>query len=85
MFRHIGPQLGFVHRLVWANLWLFGPVLKSRLARLADQVLLFEGGRIERADLNLFHGVNERMGIANFAEIVAFYRLLVVNCQECDP
>jgi carboxypeptidase PM20D1 len=32
MFRYLGPEMSFPLRLVFSNMWLFGPILKSQLA-----------------------------------------------------
>ena len=44
---------------------------------LADNVYLFSPVRVRQADTARFHGVDERISIANYAEMVRFYHLFI--------
>lgn len=44
---------------------------------LADNVYLFSPVRVRQADTARFHGVDERIAIANYAEMVRFYHLFI--------
>lgn len=53
MFSWLGPEMGFGNKLVFRNLWLLGPVVKSKLAsglstnasiRTTTAVTMFDGG-----------------------------------------
>lgn len=48
-------------------------------APIADAVLRFFPARYTPEDLPRLHGTDERIGIANYAEIIAFYRQLILN------
>ena len=37
MFRHLAPYMNFVMKLIFANLWLFGPVLKKVMPKINAQ------------------------------------------------
>jgi carboxypeptidase PM20D1 len=33
LFEHLAPEMSFLHRMVFANLWFFGPLVKHQFAR----------------------------------------------------
>ena len=49
---------------------------------LADAVFRFVPIRVGKGDLNRTHGVDERIAIANYIEIVQFYAQLMRNLSE---
>lgn len=48
-------------------------------AAIADNIYRFAPVRAQPEDLSRFHGVNERISIANFADMIRFYRRLLIN------
>ncbi len=48
----------------------------------AQNVFRFSPMRMEKADLTRIHGTNERVGVDNLAELVAFYTRLVRNADR---
>jgi carboxypeptidase PM20D1 len=44
---------------------------------IADQVYRFSPVRAREEDLSRFHGTNERISLANYAEMIAFYHRLI--------
>ena len=49
---------------------------------LADNVYLFSPVRVGPADTPRFHGVDERISFANYAEMIRFYHQLLRNTQQ---
>lgn len=49
---------------------------------LTQNVFRFTPVRLEKADLTRIHGTNERVGVDNMAELVAFYTTLVKNADR---
>jgi carboxypeptidase PM20D1 len=54
-------------------------------APIADNVYRFSPVRVTPADLPRLHGIDERMGVANLAELVRFYHLLLSNLNTPAP
>ncbi len=52
---------------------------------LADDVYKFSPVRATAADLERFHGTNERISIANYVEMIQFYQRLIQNAQAAQP
>ncbi len=71
-FSHLGRALPFRQRIAWANLWLFGPLLKRRLATSAK---LDAGQRTTIAPTMVNSGVQENVLPAK-AEAVVNCRIL---------
>jgi carboxypeptidase PM20D1 len=49
---------------------------------LSHNVYRFVMNRYGPADLKLFHGTNERISVANYGQVVAFYHRLIQNMQQ---
>ena len=45
----------------------------------ADTVYKFSPVRAKPEDLKRFHGTNERISLANYAELIQFYHQLITN------
>jgi carboxypeptidase PM20D1 len=52
---------------------------------IADHVFRFSPVRVREADLSRFHGTNERLSIANLAEMAAFYQRLLSAPDAAAP
>lgn len=52
---------------------------------IAEQVYRFSPVRARDEDLSRFHGTNERISIANYAEMIAFYHRLMIAASEPNP
>jgi len=48
-------------------------------ANVTDKMFRFFPVRARPEDLNRFHGTNERLSVANYADIIRFYRRLIQN------
>nr|WP_222622416.1 M20 family peptidase [Ramlibacter albus] len=51
----------------------------------ADQVYRFSPVRVTSEDLPRLHGIDERIGVANLAELVRFYHQLIRNASQERP
>jgi carboxypeptidase PM20D1 len=49
---------------------------------LSEQVYRFLPLQINASDITRIHGVNERLAVGNYAEIIAFYMRLIRNFNE---
>ena len=49
---------------------------------LSENIFRFQPLRMVKSDLVRFHGVDERVGIENFFEVIAFYHRLMMNAQQ---
>ena len=49
------------------------------MAPIADAIYRFSPVRAKSEDLPRFHGTNERISIANHAELIRFYHRLLLN------
>ena len=79
-YRLIGKTLRQLHpdMVVAPGLMLGGT--DSRLFEgLADHIYKFSPVRANSEDLKRFHGTDERISIANYVEMIQFYRQLLVN------
>ena len=79
-YRLIGKTLRQLHpdMVVAPGLMLGGT--DSRLFEgLADHIYKFSPVRANSEDLLRFHGTDERISIANYVEMIQFYRQLLVN------
>jgi carboxypeptidase PM20D1 len=52
---------------------------------IADHVYRFSPVRVTDSDLSRFHGTNERLSIANYAEMIAFYHRLISEAAQPQP
>lgn len=52
---------------------------------ISDNVYRFSPVRARAEDLPRFHGTNERISIANYAELIAFYQRLLANASKAKP
>jgi carboxypeptidase PM20D1 len=52
---------------------------------IADHVYRFSPVRVTDSDLSRFHGTNERLSIANYAEMIAFYHRLISEASRAQP
>jgi carboxypeptidase PM20D1 len=68
----------FPNAIVSPNL-LSGGTDTKRYLPLSKNVYRFVPMRLKPADLKRIHGTNERLGIANYGEIVRFYAQLIRN------
>jgi carboxypeptidase PM20D1 len=51
-------------------------------AGMADQIYRFSPVRVTPEDLPRLHGIDERIAMANLAELVRFYHLLISNLNN---
>jgi len=51
-------------------------------ADVADNIFRFSPVRANSEDLKRFHGTNERLSIANYADMIRFYRRLLENAEK---
>jgi carboxypeptidase PM20D1 len=51
----------------------------------ADNIYRFAPVRAGPADLARFHGTNERISVANYAELIQFYHQLLQNASALPP
>jgi carboxypeptidase PM20D1 len=49
---------------------------------IADHVYRFSPVRVKEKDLSRFHGTDERISTANYAEMIAFYHRLIMAASE---
>ena len=56
-----------------------------RYTPVADNVYRFSPVRVAPADLPRLHGIDERVGVSNLAELVRFYHLLLTNLNTPAP
>jgi carboxypeptidase PM20D1 len=68
----------FPDTVVAPGLMIGGTDAKHMLA-LCDNVYRFAPVRAEPQDLARFHGTNERVSVANYAEMIAFFHRLIGN------
>jgi len=54
------------------------------MAPIADAVYRFSPVRARSEDLPRFHGTNERISVANHAELIRFYHRLLLNAANGD-
>lgn len=52
------------------------------MAPIADAIYRFSPVRAKNEDLSRFHGTNERISVANHAELIRFYHRLLFNAAE---
>ncbi len=64
---------------IFAPSMVVGMTDARHYARVSDNVYRFVPLRLGREDLERIHGVNERIGIDNYVEIVQFYARLIQN------
>lgn len=58
---------------------MIGATDARHFAEIADNVYRFSPMRATAEDLARFHGTNERIAVANFVEMIRFYRQLILN------
>ncbi|MES2298475.1 MAG: M20 family peptidase [Pseudomonadota bacterium] len=58
---------------------MIGASDSRHFAALSDHVLRFTPVRATPADLERFHGTNERLSLKNYGEMIRFYRQLLLN------
>jgi carboxypeptidase PM20D1 len=76
-----GEAFGKLHRAVKATFpeaivapsLVLGATDTRHFITIADNILRFIPARMAREDLSRFHGVNERIGVDNYAEFIRFY------------
>jgi carboxypeptidase PM20D1 len=56
---------------------MVGATDSRHMQAIADQVYRFSPVRAREEDLSRFHGTNERISLANYAEMIAFYHRLI--------
>jgi carboxypeptidase PM20D1 len=61
-----------------------GATDSRHFAALADNVYRFAPVRARREDLARFHGTDERISIANYAELIRFYARLIEGASAGD-
>ncbi len=54
------------------------------MEEIADHIYRFSPVRAEIVDLPRFHGINERISVSNFAEMIRFYHRLLANVSAGD-
>lgn len=54
------------------------------MAPIADAIYCFSPVRARSEDLTRFHGTNERISVANHAELIRFYHRLLLNAAKGD-
>ena len=57
----------------------------SHYTSIADNVYRFSPVRVTPSDLPRLHGIDERIGVANLAELVRFYHLLITHLNTPAP
>ena len=60
---------------------MIGATDSRYFAAISDHVYRFSPVRARPEDLPRFHGTNERVSIANYAEMIQFYRQLLINAS----
>lgn len=63
---------------------LIGGTDSLHFADLTDTILRFRPIHVTAKDLARIHGINERIGVANHAEMIQFYERLLRNLNEMD-
>lgn len=58
---------------------MIGATDARHFADVADNVYRFSPMQAKPEDLARFHGTNERISVANFIEMIRFYRQLILN------
>jgi carboxypeptidase PM20D1 len=61
---------------------MIGGTDSRHMVRLADNVYRFSPVRARAEDLARFHGTDERISIANYAELISFYRTLITHAAS---
>jgi carboxypeptidase PM20D1 len=61
---------------------MIGGTDSRHMVRLADNVYRFSPVRARAQDLARFHGTDERISIANYAELINFYRTLITHAAS---
>lgn len=51
---------------------------------IADNTFRFSPVRAKPGDLSRFHGTDERISVSNYAEMIRFYRQLIVNSEKIN-
>jgi carboxypeptidase PM20D1 len=79
-YRLIQKTLGQLHPdVVVAPGLMIGGTDSRHFDALADTIYKFSPVRATAEDLKRFHGTNERISLANYAELIQFYHQLLVN------
>ncbi len=58
---------------------MIGATDSRHMAPIADHIYRFSPVRAHSEDLARFHGTNERISVANYAELIRFYHRLLIN------
>jgi carboxypeptidase PM20D1 len=58
---------------------VIGATDSRHMAALSDQIYRFSPIQIGRDELNGFHGINERLSVENYKQMIRFYRQLILN------
>jgi carboxypeptidase PM20D1 len=61
---------------------MIGGTDSRHMVRLADNVYRFSPVRARAEDLARFHGTDERISIANYAQLITFYRMLITHAAR---
>ena len=81
-FRLINQTLRQLHAdVVVAPGLMLGATDSRHLGEVADNIYKFSPVRATSEDLKRFHGTNERISSANYAELIQFYHQLLRNAQ----
>jgi carboxypeptidase PM20D1 len=61
---------------------MIGATDSRHMTAIADDIFRFSPVRARAGDLSRFHGTDERIAIANYAELIRFYERLIRNGGE---
>ena len=60
---------------------LVGNTDTKHYSHLADNVYRFSPAVLDKESIKLFHGIDERMSVKNYGQVVNFYRRVVDNAD----
>jgi carboxypeptidase PM20D1 len=58
---------------------MIGGTDSRHMTAVADHIFRFSPVRARGADLSRFHGTDERMSVANYADLIRFYQAFIRN------
>ena len=84
-YRAISRTMGELHPdIVVAPGLMIGATDSRHFDSVAANVYKFSPTRARLEDLKRFHGTNERISTANYAEMIQFYHQLIGNASSAD-